>query len=102
MRQSLRLPQVMISPQAYNLAQGGLDWVTDTDLKLRLPAMRKSYALEFDLRACHPAVTGAHVYLNGIAMDEINLSRAAHCRELIPVFAREEISRIGDQPGGQR
>ena len=105
MRQQLHLPQVLISPQAYNLAKGGLDWVADTDLKLRLPAERKSYPLEFYLRACHPAVTGAHLYLNGIAIEQINLSRAAHCRVLIPCLLEKKYHElvispvVSDEPG---
>jgi glycosyltransferase involved in cell wall biosynthesis len=105
MRQQLHLPQVLISPQAFNLARGGLGWVADTDLKLRLPAVRKSYPLEFDLRACHPVVTGAHLYLNGIAIEQINLSRATHCRVLIPCLPEKKYHEfvispvVSDEPG---
>jgi glycosyltransferase involved in cell wall biosynthesis len=105
MRQRLRLPQVLISPQAFNLARGGRGWVSDTDLKLRLPAVRKSYPLEFDLRACHPAVTGAHLYLNGIAIDLINLTRATHCQVLIPRLPEKKYHEfvispvVSDEPG---
>jgi glycosyltransferase involved in cell wall biosynthesis len=105
MRQRLHLPQVLISPQAFNLARGGPGWVADTDLKLRLPAVRKAYPLEFDLRACHPAVTGAQLFLNGIAIEQINLSRAAHCRVLIPCMPEKKyhefmiIPVVSNEPG---
>lgn len=104
-RRQLRLPQVLISPQAFNLAKGGPGWVTDTDLKLRLPALRKPYPMEFDLSVCHPAVTGAHLSLNGAAIEHINLTSTAHCRLLIPFLPGKKYHElvispvISDQPG---
>lgn len=98
MRQQMRLPQVLISPQAFNLAKGRLGWVTDMELKLRLPAMRKPYPLEFDLRACHPAVTGAHLYLNGIVIEQINFNGPAHCRVLIPFLPEKKYHELVISP----
>jgi len=65
LRYWLSVPQVMISPQSFNLGRGSLDWVSDADLKLRLPSRAVAYSVQFDLRACAPAVTQATVILNG-------------------------------------
>jgi glycosyltransferase involved in cell wall biosynthesis len=97
-RRQLRLPQVMVSPQAYNLAGGGPGWVGDADIKLRLPAMRKPYALEFDLRAVHPAVTQAHLYLDGLAIEQVEVSRTAHCRVLIPRLPEKKYHELVISP----
>ncbi len=97
-RQQLCLPQVLISPQAFNLAKGGLSWVTDVNLKLRLPAMRKSYPLDFDLRACHPMVSGAHLYLNGIAIDQVALGSGVHCRVIIPCLPEKKYHELVISP----
>ena len=50
-------------------------------------------------------MTGAHLYLNGIAIEQINLSRAAHCRVLIPCLPEKKYHElvispvVSDEPG---
>jgi glycosyltransferase involved in cell wall biosynthesis len=105
LRQQLRLPQVLISPQAFGLAQGRQGWLTDTELKLRLPAMRKNYLMEFDLRASHPAVSGAQLCLNGVNIEQIHLSQGTHCRVPVPFLPEKKYHElvispvVGDLPG---
>jgi glycosyltransferase involved in cell wall biosynthesis len=98
LRQQLRLPQVLINPQAYNLANGGLDWATDSYLKLRLPSAPKPYKMEFDLRTCHPAVTGANLYLNGMAVEQATLPPAAHCVVQVPYLPDKKYHELVISP----
>jgi len=89
LRYWLSVPQVMISPQSFNLGRGSLDWVSDADLKLRLPSRAVAYSVQFDLRACAPAVTRATVILNGQAIDRVKFSgmnQPRSCRIQVPAI----------------
>jgi glycosyltransferase involved in cell wall biosynthesis len=97
LREWLRLPQVMISTQAFDLERGSLDWVSDTDLKLRLPSRAAAYSVQFDLRACAPTVTQATVMLNGLTVEQVKFSgvdQPQTCRIQVPAIVGKKFHEL--------
>ena len=104
LRYWLRVPQVMISPQSFDLGRGSLDWVSDADLKLRLPSRAAAYSVQFGLRACAPAVTRATLILNGQAIERVKFSgvnQPRPCRIQVPVIVGKKFHELLVVPESQ-
>jgi glycosyltransferase involved in cell wall biosynthesis len=104
LRERLGLPQVMISTNAFNLGLGSSDWVSDADLKIRLPSGGRAYSAQFDLRNCSPGVSQAKVVLNGKVIEQVKFSevnQARPCRILVPAIPGRKFHDLLLIPEGQ-